>query len=247
MNIHTARELAYAVKTQVRPELIARPWQLQAPDDTLWWLVPSSEWPAYRHGKLVFSFAKDGPRKALLGLNDGAIHTDRLFAGLNVEKGYGRVAAEVDPVLRRKTDQILDDGWLWHGLIDDPGIRRFTEMLRTVSAKATLHLYVVSSYVHDREADVHRDRDVVVFDCGASGIGALLSNGFPIGVLRDCDRATDFGQLAQRLAQVDEYHWVDIYAGTYVTKGEQDVSGLGRNVLSHFNPWVVEAPRVPRK
>jgi hypothetical protein len=73
MKIETARDLAYAVKAQHRPELTPRPWQHQAPDDTLWWLVPSSDWPAYRHGKFVFSLAKDGPRKALIGFNDDVI------------------------------------------------------------------------------------------------------------------------------------------------------------------------------
>ena len=246
MTIHTARDLAYAVKAHATLELTPRPWQHQAPDESLWWLVPSSEWPAYRHGKFVFSFAKDGPRKALLGRNDGILQTEKLFAGLNVEKGYGGLAAEVDRVLRRKTDQILDPGWLWHRLIEEPGARQVDGMLRTVSAKATLHVYVVSSYVYDREAEVQHDRDAVVFGCDATGISALLSNGFPIGVLRGCDRSSSFEQLAQALAQVDEYHWVDIYVGTYVTKGEQDVSRLYRDVLSYFSQWVVEAPRTSR-
>jgi hypothetical protein len=40
---------------------------------------------------------------------------------------------------------------------------------------------------------------------------------------------------------------VDIYAGTYVSKGEEDISGLYRDVLSHFSEWVVEAGRVAGK
>jgi hypothetical protein len=247
LNIDTPRDLAYAIKAQAAPELSPRPWQQHSPNDTLWWLVPSSEWPAYRHGKFVFSFAKDGPRKALLGVNDPVIQTDKLFAGVNVEKGYGRLAAEVDPVLRRKSDQILDPGWLWYQLIEERGARRFAETLQIVSGNATLHLYVVSSYVHDRDTDAPRERDAILFDCSVTGISALLANGFPVGVLRGCDLATNFGQLARHLGQVDEYHWVDIYAGTYVTRGEQDVTNLHRDVLSHLRSWVVEAPKVPRK
>ena len=243
MRIETARELAYAVKAQHRLELTPRPWQHQAPDDTLWWLVPSSDWPAYRHGKFVFSLAKDGPRKALIGFNDDVIEASKLFAGVNVEKGYGRVATEVDPVLRRKTDQVLDPGWLWYRLTEGPGPRQFAQILGAVSAKATLHLYVVSSYVHDRESEVQRERDAIVFSCSASGITTLLSNGFPVGVLRGCTGATDFVQLARGLREVDDYHWVDIYAGTYVPRGEPDISGLYRDVLSSFSSWVAEAPK----
>ena len=62
---------------------------------------------------------------------------------------------------------------------------------------------MVSWYVHDREIEARRDRDATVFGCDATGISALLSNGLPIGVLRGCDMATNFVQLAQRLGQVE--------------------------------------------
>src|SRR5262245_45918423 len=123
--IETARDLAYAVRAQLRPELTPRPWQQQAPDDTLWWLVPSGDWPAYRHGEFVCSLSKDAPKKALIGLNGPVIETNKLFAGVNLEKGYGRVAVEVEPALRRKTDQISDPGWLWHRLVEGPGPGQF--------------------------------------------------------------------------------------------------------------------------
>jgi hypothetical protein len=45
-------------------------------------LLPSTEWPAYRYGKLAFSLAKDAPRKDLL---DSLLATDAVFCGFNVE------------------------------------------------------------------------------------------------------------------------------------------------------------------
>ena len=67
MLINSAQDLAYAANDCLTLGLTARPWNLYAAADTFWWLVPSTEWPAYRYGKLAFSLAKDAPRKDLLG------------------------------------------------------------------------------------------------------------------------------------------------------------------------------------
>jgi hypothetical protein len=34
--------------------LTPRPWNLYDPDATLWWLIPSGEWPAHKYTKLGF-------------------------------------------------------------------------------------------------------------------------------------------------------------------------------------------------
>jgi hypothetical protein len=242
MSVDSPRDLAYGINDQLQLGLTPRPWQLYEPADTLWWLVPSTDWPAYRHGKFVFSLAKDSPRKALLGLNDSLIGVKGIFAGLNIEKGYGHVATEVDPTLRRKSAQIIDEDWLWFTLVEGDGPTRFGKLLAAVSASDTVHLYVVSSYAHDRESDVQPGRDAVMFSCHSAGISALLHNHFPVDVLRGIDKATNFVALADRLRTIDDYHWVDIYVGTYVAKGDVDIKDLYKRVLSHFDEWVVEAP-----
>lgn len=245
MIVDSPQDLAYGIKNQLQLGLTPRPWQLYNPADTLWWLVPSTDWPAYRHGKFVFSLAKDTPRKPLIGLNDSRIEFDRIFAGLNVEKGYGHMATEVDPMLRRKSAQIIDNRWLWFTLVEGDGPTRFGELLAAVSASDRVDLYVVSSYVHDREdvrdreSDIQREHDAIMFSCHSAGISATLHNHFPVGVLRGIDNAMDFVELADRLRTIDDYHWVDIYVGTYVAKGDVDIKDLYKRVLSHFNDWVV--------
>lgn len=242
MMAESPRDLTYAVNDLLRLGLIPRPWDLHRPADTLWWLVPSTDWPAYRHGKFSFSLAHSGPRKALLGVNDSLIHVDRIFAGVNIEKGYGQVAIEVNPALRRRPAQLIDKQWLWFALIQDDGPLRFGNVLGALSASEPVHMYVLSSYVHDRESDVHAERDAVMFACRPAGIVGVLHNGFPVGQLREIERVTDFVTLAERLRAVDDYHWIDLYAGTYVPLGEVNVKQLYRRVLSHFEQWVVEAP-----
>ena len=65
MIVNSARELAYAINDIGKPGLTPRPWNIYSPDDTFWWLVPTTEWPAYRYGKYAFSHPKDVPRKNL--------------------------------------------------------------------------------------------------------------------------------------------------------------------------------------
>lgn len=108
MVVNSAHDLAHGLNERLKLRLTPRPWNLYSPTDTFWWLIPSTEWPAYRYGKLAFSVAKDVPRKDLLGLNDAAIELDTIFAGFNVEKGYGNVATVVNPALNRKPGQIID-------------------------------------------------------------------------------------------------------------------------------------------
>lgn len=203
---------------------------------SLWWLVPSTDWPAYRYGKLGFSLAKDVPRKDLLGLNDGVLASDQLFAGFNVEKGYGLEAAEVKASLKRKPAQFVDPRWLWFELIGD-GAQRFSETLSRAASKADIYLYVVSSYVHDRESQEHAEHDAVMFKCTVAGLEPTLHR-LPVGVLSGAEKSSTFMALAARLQQVDNYHWVDIYAGTHVPKGEVDLVDLHGRVLSYFDAWL---------
>jgi hypothetical protein len=235
--IDSPQDLANALNGQLKLGLTARPWNLYSPAESLWWLVPSTDWPAYRYGKLAFSLAKDVPRKDLLSLNDPVLASDQMFVGFNLEKGYGPEAAVVNPALRRKPAQFVDPSWLWFEVVDVPGARRFGETLSKAASKAEIYLYIVASYVHDREAEAHSEHDAIMFKCTAAGLEPTLHR-LSVGVLSGAERASTFTVLAERLRQVDNYHWVDIYAGTHTLKGEVDLVGLHDRVLSYFDVWL---------
>lgn len=238
MVVNSAQDLAYGLNDRLTLGLSPRPWNLYAPADTFWWLVPSTDWPAYRHGKLAFSLAKDVPRKDLLGLNDSVVEVEKIFAGFNAEKGYGDVATVVNPALKRKPAQIIDPHWLWFELIDGPGPARFSRTLATAAAGADIYLYVVSSYAHDREAAVRAQHDAVMFKCSTAGLTAVLHNKFPVNALCGAEATTNFAALAKRLRSVDDYHWVDLYVGTHVPRGDVDLIDLHTRVLSCFDAWL---------
>jgi len=106
----------------------------------------------------------------------------------------------------------------------------------------TTHLYVISSTLRDSDDPGRaRPHDAVLFSCSTTGITKVLDNGFQEQqVLRrdGIDTATTFQALADGLREVDDFHWVDLYAGTYIPKGEVDLGELDEKVLSYFDQWV---------
>jgi len=98
-------------------------------------------------------------------------------------------------------------------------------------------VYVVSSYVHDRDSGVHTEHDALMFRCSPAGLQQMLHR-LPVGVLRGAETATSFASLAERLRLIDDYHWVDMYTGTHVPKGDVDLTDLHCRVLSYFDAWL---------
>jgi len=237
MIITSPQDLANTVKDLWHIELTQRPWNLYKPKDTFWWLVPSTDWPAYRYGKFAFSLAHDAPRNVFLASNDPVLGGDTIFAGLNIEKGYGDKANVFDPALGRK-GQIMDEDWLWHKAVNNPGSGQFDDMIAEVSVSSEIFLYVISSYLHDRDSTAQHQADGVMFSCHSSGISSVLHNHFPINALRGIDEAKDFKAVAAHLRTINDLFWVDMYLGTHVAKGEIDIQNLYRNVLSPFVEWV---------
>ena len=47
-----------------------------------------------------------------------------------------------------------------------------------------------------------------------------------------------FSELAAKLRMVVDFHWVDIYAGSYVPKGEVDLGKVHATLLSYLEPWI---------
>jgi hypothetical protein len=72
-----ANTLAHAVNDAACGKYSPRPYNHFNPDDTLWWLVPSTEWPAFKYAKLFF---QSNPEDLPTGTNG-------VYCGLSVEKG----------------------------------------------------------------------------------------------------------------------------------------------------------------
>jgi hypothetical protein len=94
--------LAHAVKDIASVDLTPRPYNRFEPDKTVWWLVRSTDWPAYKYGKLFFDMGKEIPGDP-----------DNIYCGFYIEKG-------LDPELRKlyPPSLIMERDWLWSEFID---------------------------------------------------------------------------------------------------------------------------------
>ncbi len=82
-------------------KLYPRPYRRYSPQESEWWLKPTTENPGYRYGKI-----------ALLPV-DG-----RLLVGLCVEKGFGATVAQVEPAVVSR-GWLVDRSWLWYTALSD--------------------------------------------------------------------------------------------------------------------------------
>ena len=165
----SAKDVAHAVRDELtargREPLTARPYQYQRPDASDYWVIPSSDWPAYPHGKLVFT-TPEPPSK-------------EMFCGLYVEKGLDPKVAAVAP--GGSSRRIMPPGWRWHAVIADLGTPKFEAACAAASRDAGPPLLI--------EVDSHCMFDAGDFDDDAPrprhrGRRVRGTNGGPVDPLQ---------------------------------------------------------------
>ncbi|MBN1876660.1 MAG: hypothetical protein JXA33_20710 [Anaerolineae bacterium] len=135
----TPRQTCYAIErvsaTKI-DKLVTRPWNMYEPDSTTWWLVPSNNWPAYKHGKFHFNW---GNRE----------HTS-IFVSLYFEKGLDSSISTVYSCAKGQR-LILDKTWTWYRLIRDLENSQLTQKLLYLSESLPLSLEMIvnGGYVQD--------------------------------------------------------------------------------------------------
>ena len=102
-----ASALAHRVKEVAAREieLAARPFHRFHPDATVWWLIPSREWPAFKFGKLFFDAE----------LPTMAPDAGSIFCGFCVEKGLG---TPLSAIRGYNPSWIIGQDWLWEQFVD---------------------------------------------------------------------------------------------------------------------------------
>lgn len=180
--------------------LHALPFNRFAPEETTWWLSPSSLNPAYRHGKIVF-----GRRDAKPG---------DLLVGLYVEKGVGPEAAPAYRDTPRGRRYIMDATWLWDRFLRAVGSGTFDQTARGAAATAGGPLMVVIDAgvlpPPTGERDPHSPdypRDIVRFKF-ANGELQFLDADSPADLLASLRTAETLPRLAARIAALPQLDWV---------------------------------------
>jgi hypothetical protein len=185
--------------------LTARPYNRFEPLNTTWWLIPSTEWPAYHRGKLYFyrRFSEDGETA--------------LSVGLVAEKGFGPVLATIDPKTR---PGIIGTGWLWPELVGDLSCGAMDAAAAQVAEQTGLPVSVSvdASYYQDMDpGDPYAQRDQndqLVFETAGTDL-KLVKQKLVVNLLRhlvECQTLADLGRGLQSTPDQD-WSWIDLGFG----------------------------------
>jgi len=170
------------------------------PDRSLWWLVPSGEWPAYKYGKLYFDWADPEQR--------------RMWVGFHSEKGLDTSISSVYKSAKGSR-LIMHDDWHWFDLFRRVADGQFADAVKNISSQLSipLQIRVLGGYVEDpTDFDPYtsllkRDEYVLQWNSSSSEFDAIRSK--PEGhVLGELDQIKTFEQLAQQLKLLTSNAWV---------------------------------------
>lgn len=244
-HIRTPRDACYAVGKAAGTEigkLVSRPWNMYEPETTAWWLVPSSNWPAYQHGKLRFDWL-DAERKSLV-------------LGLYMEKGLGPAVGSVYQC-PKGLSYIMQSDWSWHRLLRDLENGQMQERIRIAasSVPSPMQLVIDGGYVADPcEFDPHAP-DLgwfkYRFELNApTGALYLTTREAELKGLEVLSGLKSFGELRSVLEKLpdDDWLWVDFYldvslevqeAGSRKQQGPVwTATDCWRSALCWFRPWL---------
>ena len=122
-------KVAHGIKehydSEKRP-FVARPYNRFKPKETVWWVIPSKEWPAHRFAKFMIW------RK-----------NNKMYVGLNIEKGFGNELFELNLAPKKL---VIDNDWIWKKFKQDLTNGNLNEILldasKSVDEEIELHLAI---------------------------------------------------------------------------------------------------------
>lgn len=236
-----ARLLAYSVKkdleTQGIKQISARPWNKFDPDNTLWWIVPAADWPAYRCGKFFFS-----PERAPI---------DHLFCGLHIEKGLDPKVAPAYPSAGGRR-LIMKENWTWFDFFENLDSGKVQAALAQASkdSKVPILIRVEAGVVEDPGSfDPHATRpkwDTIIFRTLGDSLD-VESTDTASNLLTKIGESKNLKDLAGYVHEIPkvEWIWLDIFLGIMLGRSPSvsdpdiwDERQLWSNFLSKWIPWL---------
>ena len=222
-------------------ELTVRPFNrfdLDAPTND-WWLVPSTEWPAYKFGKLFFNTK----------LPTAAADSRSIFCGFYVERGLGPAAsaAGYDP------SWIIGKDWLWDEFVGSAA-RIFPQLPN--GAFVTIQAPVPPPPGSNKnKLDVLKMVSGASFSVESGGKLKLEKSDFSPASPKIEDHfrkailsATEMSQVGAALSQLPEpdFTWLDLCIGVLVSSQSHGQS-VWSQYLRFWRPWLRSAVSSGRK
>lgn len=251
----SVQEMARAVRESA--ELIEgqhyspRPWNRFNPEDTDWWIVPSTDWPAYRYGKGM--------------LKPDVRFPDHILCGLYVEKGFAPLVLGAYPELGRR-GHVIDEGWAWFKFLDGLSNGSILCAAQTVTQEtgSSMILEISSWYTSspvDFEPHPLLDEEALAAECRSPLDGGRVWFTVTDGELKKQEErciqdvtaplvtCRDLGQLAEAFRSTPEadWAWIDVYIGVLVklardapvSSGYWEASEVWRKLIHPWRQWIV--------
>lgn len=247
----TPKDLCYRVKQVCEGEfntLSARPWNKFEPAESLWWLIPATDWPAYRYAKLYFDWTSPD-------------HS-ALSCGLHMEKGLDPSIQSAYPS-KMGSRYIMESDWAWHSFLADLEQGTVTKAIEKAMAGADKDfvLKIEGGYVPDPGSfdpyadEFRKTKAIYRFACSnrleACNLLQAVDHAKLMEHLKD---ANSLAQVAVQLKALmsNPWLWIDVWLGlsldiqtslkaeTVISDADAEME-LWHKHLRHFAGWLQTA------
>ena len=216
-------KIAHALEA---PGYTIRPFNRYNPDHSEWWLIPSTEWPAYRFGKYS------------IRLNE---HDKQPIIGYYVEHGLP-LAAQTLPGVKRKF--IMQPNWYWHQFIkhmqDGSLVVPINQTLERTGLPLCFRLNIFSQVPDDDDPGAVTSPDVVEFQIKSDEqrLELFHRTDTEYAPLNECQTVEQLGQKLQNLAVLN-FPWIDFYIGVRLAYGTRETGAWDAGMIwdNVLKPW----------
>lgn len=239
-----AQAVAHAVQNEIANHgiepLMPLPYNRYEPAKSMWWINPSKENPAFKHGKYAFTPDADG--------------ADEFFCGMHIEKGFGPAAAMIMTTAKEKRNLMKPD-WIWHRFVADLKAGKLDALVAAMAAGVghDVSVEIGAYYYKGGDFDPYSsddDWDVVTFSASRGGKLALdaAASKTRRSLLTAAAKAGTLAELGKAIDPVPthEWVWINFWIGadfrldpTSKKPGGWEASRLWNDLLMPLRPWFV--------
>lgn len=231
---HTTRILANELYDILRvngyDKLTLRPYNHYNPDNTLWWIIPSKEWPAYKFWKIAI-YKPEGH--------------DYHRIGFHIEKGISTTAGKMLSTISAEKLCIRSD-WVWNIFMEEINNGNFEGKLRFISEKFNLPLRisiqasnVTSEYdPSSKPVEGYENDHMIIYKF--QGNELIVDDEYIKGEMRKYSKIDKINDLSELLNEKSmDWFWIDvIITFDFHNDGNEKLSETTLALIDNFKNYL---------
>ena len=217
----------------IKTNLFALPFNRFDPDNSIWWLSPSPENPAYKYGK--FGFIPHDNNEILIGLY--------------VEKGLGADYCSIAGS-KAANRMVMDKDWLWHNFIHKMGSDQFLSILNEIASNTLENpeIHIWGGYAtpgfEPEQPKYNWDKFEFYWDFKLHQLLQIkaIHKGNVLGNIEYCSNLISLKKELMKFND-NSYVWIDLFLGyrmeiASLSNDSWGVSKIVENILYPLDEWV---------